>query len=108
MESEQMDDIVKRLRWPPIHGSEDHPVSVKLRVEAADEIERLRAERLNLDKRIHNQRVALRSNWEIIEARASYKKAWYRSPLLTALLLRNRQQPWWQRYLRKMAFLQRS
>ena len=34
---------------------------------------RLRAERLKLDKRIHNQRVNLRRNWEIVEMRANYK-----------------------------------
>jgi len=34
-----------------------------------DENERLRAERLKLDRRIHNQRCALRENWEIIEMR---------------------------------------
>lgn len=76
-------------------------------MELADKVDRMQAERLKLDRRIHNQRVALRSNWEIIEARAAYKKAWYRSPLLTAILLRNRKQPWWQRYLRKMEFLQK-
>lgn len=32
------DDLVKRLRWPGISGPDDHPVSVKLRVEAADRI----------------------------------------------------------------------
>lgn len=36
------------------------------------EIERLRAERLKLDKRIHNQRMALRETWEIVEMRRNY------------------------------------
>ncbi len=57
--------------------------------ELESEVARLKAERLKLDKRIHNQRIALRSNWEIIEARAAYKKAWYRSPLLTSILSRS-------------------
>ena len=36
-------DIVSRLRWPEgLPSPLDHPVSVKLRVEAADEIEKLR------------------------------------------------------------------
>lgn len=36
-------DLVTRLRWPEgLHGSQDHPISVKLRIEAADEIEKLR------------------------------------------------------------------
>lgn len=52
------------------------------------ELDRRREERIELDRRIHNQRVALRENWEIIETRASYKKAWYRSPLLTSILQR--------------------
>lgn len=75
--------------------------------DAINEIKRLKAERLKLDKRIHNQRVALRSNWEIIEARAAYKKAWYRSPLLTSILIKSsrRPQPWWKRHLSKIAFL---
>lgn len=33
---------------------------------------RLRAERLKLDRRIHNQRVALRENWEIVEQRRKW------------------------------------
>lgn len=37
-----------------------------------EEVERLRSERLELDKRIHNQRVALRQNWEIFEMRRNY------------------------------------
>lgn len=37
-----------------------------------DEVEMLKAERLKLDRRIHNQRVALRQNWEIFEMRRKY------------------------------------
>lgn len=36
-------DLVHRLRWPPISGPDDNPISVTLRIEAADEIEKLRA-----------------------------------------------------------------
>ena len=39
---------------------------------AAYEIERLRADRLKLDRRIHNQRRALRENWEIVEQRGNW------------------------------------
>lgn len=39
---------------------------------AAAEIGRLKADRLKLDRRIHNQRVALRQNWEIVEARRKW------------------------------------
>lgn len=37
-----------------------------------EEIRRLKAERLKLDKRIHNQRVALRQTWEIVEMRRKW------------------------------------
>lgn len=37
---------------------------------------RLKAERLKLDRRIHNQRVALRENWMIVESREWYVKRW--------------------------------
>lgn len=37
-----------------------------------EEVERLRAERLKLDKRIHNQRVALRDTWETVEMRRKW------------------------------------
>lgn len=57
-------------------------------MELADKVDRMQAERLKLDKRIHNQRVALRENWEIIEMRASHKRAWLQSPLLRSMLHR--------------------
>lgn len=41
---------------------------------AKAENERMRAERLMLDKRIHNQRVALRETWEIVEMRAKWRR----------------------------------
>jgi hypothetical protein len=40
------------------------------------EVGRLKAERLKLDRRIHNQRVALQENWEIVEKRAGWLKGW--------------------------------
>lgn len=39
---------------------------------AQSEIQRLQADRLKLDRRIHNQRVALRETWEIVEMRRNY------------------------------------
>lgn len=63
-------DLVYRLRRstePFWHHERPELVS-----EAADELERLRAERLKLDKRIHNQRVALRQTWEIVEMRRKW------------------------------------
>lgn len=36
------------------------------------EVVRLNAERLKLDRRIHNQRVALRENWQIVEQRRKW------------------------------------
>src|SRR5882757_8225156 len=33
-------------------------------------IDRMHRERFELDRRIHNQRVSLRSNWEIVEMRS--------------------------------------
>lgn len=65
---------------------EDGTVPVALLSEAADEIERLRAQEYKLAARIHHQRVSLRENWMIIEQRASYKRAWVTSPLLMAIL----------------------
>lgn len=63
-------------------------------------IDKMRAERIKLDRRIHNQRVALRENWEIVEMRASHQRAWLRSPLLRSILQRPRRQPWWRRLWR--------
>lgn len=54
------------------------------------EIDRLKAERLVLDQRIHNQRKALRENWMITEMRAEARRAWYPSKLLMSLLRRAR------------------
>lgn len=67
----------------------------------AAKIECMKVERLKLDKRIRCQRLALRQNWEIIEMRASYKRAWYPSPLLRSMLRRhlNKPAPWWRRMM---------
>lgn len=60
----------------------------KLSRDAANEIERLRTQEYRLARRIHQQRVALRENWEIVEMRASHRRAWVRSPLLRDMLKR--------------------
>lgn len=39
---------------------------------AADTIERMHAERLKLDQRVHNQRRACRETWEIVEKRRKW------------------------------------
>lgn len=72
----------------------------KLSLAAADEIERLRTQEYKLAARIHQQRVALRENWEIVEMRASHQRAWVRSPLLMSMLKRPRRAPWWRRLWR--------
>jgi len=73
----------------------------KLCIDAADEMERMREELFNLSNRIRNQRAALRENWQIIEMRAQYRRAWYPSPLLTSLLKRPMPRaPWWRRLFR--------
>lgn len=41
-------------------------------MELADKVDRMQAERLKLDRRIHNQRMSLRQNWEIVEMRRNY------------------------------------
>ena len=54
------------------------------------ERDRERATRLKLDKRIHNQRVALRQNWEIVEMRANFsRRSNTRSRLLAIACQRN-------------------
>lgn len=67
-----MTDIVERLREKRGILDNRWPGPSQLELEAAAEIERLRAERLKLDRRIHNQRIALRQNWEIFEMRRNY------------------------------------
>lgn len=58
----------------------DDPLNFQRRLDARDKLiaaleadnERLREERLKLDRRIHNQRVALRQTWEIVEKRRKW------------------------------------
>jgi hypothetical protein len=46
--------------------------AAKLLLLASAQIERMHQERLVLDRRIHNQRVALRKTWEIVENRPKW------------------------------------
>lgn len=55
---------------------------------AIDEIERLKAERLKLDRRIHNQRRALRDTWEIVEMRRKWLGSETARRMYAALLKR--------------------
>ena len=82
-------DLIYKSLDPETAGNFHMFVQEVLETTVGEEIRRLKAERRNLDKRIHNQRVALRENWEIIEMRASYRRAWYPSPLLRRMLLRS-------------------
>lgn len=86
------------------------PIKNDLLVNIADAIvaampetamEERQARILRMEKRIHNQRKALQDTWETIEMRASHRRAWYRSPLLRAMLRRGTRRPqnWWQRLL---------
>lgn len=62
-----------------IRSETDHLVAClrdrddKLCSDAADTIEMMRAERLKLDRRIHNQRHACRLTWETIEMRNDWR-----------------------------------
>lgn len=72
--------IVKDILLNP--NPDDEPDVIRLHREKCDmferalaaeaEVERLKTERLKLDKRIHNQRVALRQTWEIVEMRRKW------------------------------------
>lgn len=57
------------VREPPEGRLEDWRMRA---LEAECKIEEMRAERLRLDKRIHNQRVALRETWQIVEMRRKW------------------------------------
>lgn len=62
-------DLVARLRWPEgLSGPEDHPVSVALRIEAADEIEHLRLEHAHACQEIA---VAIAERDALVPAQAS-------------------------------------
>lgn len=75
----------------------------KLCLDAANELERMRDERLKLQHRIHQQRVALRENWMIVEKRASHRRAWVRSPLLMSMLRKGKLRPWYERVAAHLA-----
>lgn len=68
------------MAYCPMRLEETPFMNVTRRLEARDkliealerEVERLKAERLKLDRRIHNQRMALRENWEIVEMRRKW------------------------------------
>lgn len=62
----------------------------KICADAADEIEWLHEHIKKLERRIHNQRLSLQKNWEIIEMRAQYRRAWYPSKLLMSILTNRR------------------
>lgn len=96
--SEALIDELRQTAGELVYGTvEDGAVPVALLAGAADEIERLRAQEFKLARRIHQQRFALRENWQIIEKRASHQRAWIRSPLLMSMLRRPRRAPWWRR-----------
>jgi len=79
------------VRW------DDAGVPIEARLEEAlHRLEKMAEERLRLDRRIRQQRHALRDNWQIIEMRASHQRAWLRSPLLASMLKRPRRRSWWR------------
>jgi hypothetical protein len=50
------------------HGT---PTEIRL-MEALQIIERMHVKRLEQDRKIHNQRVSLRENWEVVEMRRKW------------------------------------
>lgn len=90
-------------RVQPFDPERETGVQYIARLEAT--INLMMDERLKLDRRIRMQRLALRLNWEIIEMRASYKRAWYPSPLLRSMILNRRKQPpWWRRMMTRAIY----
>ena len=85
------DELIEYLQffWAKAEGLEYGHEHEVMRCAAA-KLQELSAYRLKLERRIHNQRVALRENWQTTEMRASWKRAWYPSKLLTAILHRSR------------------
>lgn len=75
--------------------------SIEARLEEAlKRLEGMAEDRLRLDQRIRQQRIALRENWQIVEMRAAHRRAWLQSPLLKAMLKRGyKRAPWWRRAL---------
>lgn len=83
-----LEKIDQAIAWEgELSAPAEHAVAVLK--EARAKIERMHADRLMVDRRIHNQRAMLQAHWEIIEMRAQYKRAWYPSKLLSSIL-RNR------------------
>lgn len=96
--SEALIDELRQTAGVLINGTvEDGAVPVALLADAADEIERLRAQEYKLARRIHQQRVALRENWMIVEQRTAHRRAWVRSPLLASMLRKGKLRPWYER-----------
>lgn len=94
-----MVNVVMKPYRPYIRSEAEHMIAClrsreddKLCLDAADELERMRDERLKLSHRIHMQRVALRENWMIVEKRLAHRRAWVRSPLLLSMLKTRRKQ----------------
>jgi hypothetical protein len=85
--------LIAALRDPYKPQGELRPLCL----EAATEIERLRTQEYRMAARIHQQRVALRENWMIVEQRAAHRRAWVRSPLLMSMLRRGKMKPWYER-----------
>lgn len=83
------DELITHLQrfWAEAEGIEYGHEHEVMRC-AAERLQRLSAHCLKLERRIRNQRVNLRINWEIVEMRAQYARAWYRSPLMMRLLMR--------------------
>lgn len=89
--------MVERYNPKRLRSEAQHMISClrerqddKLCLDAAEEMDRMRTELFNLSNRIRNQRASLRENWQIIEMRAQYRRAWYPSPLLTSILNKSR------------------
>lgn len=76
-----------------IRSTTDHMIAClrerddKLCTDAADTILEQRALIQKLERRIHNQRASCRINWEIVEMREQYKRAWRPSKLLRSILM---------------------
>lgn len=66
------DELASDLRTIAVARKANDDGIWEVLAEAADKIDRLKAERLKLDKRIHNQRAACRITWEIVEMRRKW------------------------------------
>lgn len=83
------DELITSLQffWAKAEGLEYGQEHEVMRC-AAEKLQRLSALNLRLERRIHKQRVMLRLNWQTIEMRAQWRRAWYPSKLLRAILHR--------------------